>query len=207
MRHFIYSLLTCSLLFACHFTNNTYENHLQVEQELNRQCTILAKENERLMDQFEHYSWSWAKADMIYKAGLTARQAIDTYRENLVLACPSQKIGDVECQVKYSIEDVNATLLGIDLNHYVDIINKAIEDESFDKIAKSAAELEEYKDAPEQKDKDFAQLHFGEASPITALATLTQFELEVLQVQQEAFQLLLQKSKEEQQSRLKSSHQ
>lgn len=75
------------------------------------------------------------------------------------------------------------------LNEYVAKLNELSEDSlKIEKMAKPASEIEQFKNDPDQKNKDFAQLNFDHTPTVACLAVMSQFEQEVTQVEARALE-------------------
>ncbi len=80
------------------------------------------------------------------------------------------------------------------LNAYVDEL-KTITDDSveIERIARPASEMEQFKDDPDQKKKDWVQLNFDHTPTVAAMAIISEFEQEVAQKQGTAMEYLAKK--------------
>jgi gliding motility-associated protein GldM len=71
------------------------------------------------------------------------------------------------------------------LNDYVTTLSE-LAGEKFDKIAKAPAEMDFFKDDPDHNKKDFLTFTFENTPPIAALATLTEYQTQMLEQESKA---------------------
>ncbi|MEM1136084.1 MAG: gliding motility protein GldM [Bacteroidota bacterium] len=76
------------------------------------------------------------------------------------------------------------------LNEFVNKLNSLHDSLSFDKLAKSGSEIEEFKNDPDQKDKDFAYLNFDHTPTVACLAIISQFQAQVASLEAQALEEL-----------------
>lgn len=117
---------------------------------------------------------------------------------------------DYDKQMNYTIGPVGsksgvAYTLQDELNSYVDQLNATVESLTADlpdslkasldftpihKFALDASEINEFKDDPDQKTKDFAQLNFENTPTVACLAIISQMRSEVAQAESKALEEL-----------------
>ncbi len=76
------------------------------------------------------------------------------------------------------------------LNGFVDEMSSLHDSLSFGKLAKPASEIDEFKNDPDQKDKDFAYLNFGNTPTVACLAIISQFQSQVANLEAKALEEL-----------------
>lgn len=194
---------------ACGVSQQVQEKFIKIDQDLQAQCELLQIKNDSLTASFTQDSLR-TQAHDIKELVAWARNNITYYRSRISELCPDLKTAGYECHQLFSLgreKDGMAYQLQRALNMFIDKINKLIEEEVFDSIAKPAFKIQEFKNDPKYKDKDFAQLNFDHTPPTAALAVLSELELEILKVQQKVLQILLQKSSVETSTEPEKDHQ
>jgi len=76
------------------------------------------------------------------------------------------------------------------LNTFVQNMSSLHDSLSFEKLAKPASEIEQFKNDPDQKDKDFAYLNFDHTPTVACLAIISQFQSQVAGVEAKALEEL-----------------
>ena len=76
------------------------------------------------------------------------------------------------------------------LNEFVKEISALHDSLSIEKLAKPASEIDEFKNDPDQKDKDFAYLNFDHTPTVACLAIISQFQSQVANVEAKALEEL-----------------
>lgn len=80
--------------------------------------------------------------------------------------------------------------LKTDLNDYAKMLNTLDDSLNIPPLALDAKEIEEFKNNPDQKNKDFAQLNFDHTPTVAALAVLSQIKSKVAQAESKALETL-----------------
>jgi len=102
----------------------------------------------------------------------------------------------VECQKNGKAYELEA-----ELNKFVDELNKLASDPkdsahqkiSIDKIANGAADIDQFKNDPDQQGKDFALLNFDHTPTVACMAVMSQIEQEVMQAEAKAMEYFAKK--------------
>ncbi len=76
------------------------------------------------------------------------------------------------------------------LNGYAQKISELDEEIQIEPLAQDAWEMTEFKNNPDQKNKDFAQLNFDHTPTVAAMAVLSQMATEVVRVEAKALEIL-----------------
>ncbi len=102
---------------------------------------------------------------------------------------------DYDKQMNYTLgpegsESGVAYALKESLNNYVKNLNAMHDSLDLPPLALDAKEIEEYKDNPDQMNKDFAQLNFDHTPTVACLAILSQIKSEVAQAEAKALEKL-----------------
>jgi gliding motility-associated protein GldM len=79
------------------------------------------------------------------------------------------------------------------INSYVQFLKETTGDDSFEKIARDGSEIPEFQDDEEQRIKDFAQINFLTTPLAAALASISQYENEVMAYETKALDELAEK--------------
>lgn len=100
---------------------------------------------------------------------------------------------DYDKQMAYTLgsegsKDGKAYELEKRLNDYAKQLSELGDSLQIDKMAKPASEMEQFKNDPDQKNKDFAELNFDHTPTVACLAVMSQFEQEVTQVESRALE-------------------
>ncbi len=106
---------------------------------------------------------------------------------------------DYDAQMNYTIgveggpKDGEAYKLKDILVNYINSLNALVDSLNADQIALDAKDMDQFKNNPDQKNKDFAQLNFDHTPNVACLAVLSYMQAEVVQAESKALERLAQK--------------
>ena len=152
------------------------------------------KENKKLLKQLSSSKKLRNKAKAVDNLTLIVLKYLAKYEKELKQHCNHVDSRDIQCQEGFNLgsnKNGKAYEFAKILNTYTEELNDIDDTFQFKKLALPAKAYEMFKNDPDNKDKDFAQLNFQETPIVAVWAIISQYRQEIVQHETKALELLV----------------
>lgn len=208
--------LVLTALLALQVSNAVLDKFIFIDQSLQHSIDIASKSNDKVMEGIKQAvekngnraddTETLTKAQKVKDMTKEVKNYLHEMRQKIVEVSGGRDeetgklIGakDYDKQMVYTLgSEGSKTGAGYELerrlNEYAAQLSELGDSLEIDKMALPASEIAEFKNDPDQKNKDFAQLNFDHTPTVAALAVMSQFEQEVTQTESKALEFFAKK--------------